>query len=100
MSAPGFSRMNYSVVFDQSQFILNSFRDLRNAGLWGGTFAIIILYFFLRRALATCIVAVAIPISIMVAVMVMYFFGMTLNVISMVGLMLGVGMPGQLHCGL
>lgn len=92
LAEPGFSRLKVSVVFDQSRFILNSFRDLRNAGLWGGFFAVAVLFFFLRRVLATSLVAVAIPISIMVAVTVMFFSGMTLNVISMVGLMLGVGM--------
>ena len=92
LSEPAFSRMGYSVIFDQSTFILSSFQNLRSAGLWGGLFAVFVLYFFLRRILATCLVAVAIPISIMVAVMIMYFFSMTLNVISMVGLMLGVGM--------
>jgi HAE1 family hydrophobic/amphiphilic exporter-1 len=92
LKQPAYERLGGSVVFDQSQFIRSSFRDLRNAGLWGGFFAICVLFFFLRRLYATAIVAVAIPISIMVAVTVMFFGGMTLNVISMVGLMLGVGM--------
>lgn len=92
LAQPAFARLGGSVVFDQSRFIRSSFRDLRNAGLWGGFFAVCVLYFFLRRVFATSIVAVAIPISIMVAVMVMFFCGTTLNVISMVGLMLGVGM--------
>jgi hydrophobic/amphiphilic exporter-1 (mainly G- bacteria), HAE1 family len=92
LAEPSYSRLGCSVVFDQSRFIMNSFRDLRSAGLWGGFFAVCVLYFFLRRVLATCVVAVAIPISIMVAVMAMFFGLMTLNVISMVGLMLGVGM--------
>jgi HAE1 family hydrophobic/amphiphilic exporter-1 len=92
LAQPAYARLGGTVVFDQSQFIRNSFRDLRNAGLWGGFFAICVLYFFLRRIFATALVGVAIPISIMVAVTVMFFSGMTLNVISMVGLMLGVGM--------
>ena len=92
LAQPAYARLGGTVVFDQSRFIRNSFRDLRNAGLWGGFFAICVLYFFLRRVFATSIVGVAIPISIMVAVTVMFFSGMTLNVISMVGLMLGVGM--------
>jgi HAE1 family hydrophobic/amphiphilic exporter-1 len=92
LALPAYARLDGSIVFDQSRFIRNSFRDLRNAGLWGGFFAIFVLYFFLRRVFATAIVAVAIPISLMVAVTVMFFCGTTLNVISMVGLMLGVGM--------
>ncbi len=89
---PAFSWLRYNVIFDQSRFILDSFSDLRDAGLWGGFFAVCVLYFFLRKATATALVAVSIPISIMVAVTVMFFGSMTLNVISMVGLMLGVGM--------
>jgi len=91
-AGPILSEIHYTVIFDQAEFIMNSFRDLRNAGLWGGIFAVLVLYFFLRRALATMVVAVAIPISIVVAVIVMYFCNMTMNVVSMVGLMLGVGM--------
>ena len=92
LAEPAYARLRGSVIFDQSRFILDSFRDLRNAGLWGGFFAVGVLYFFLRRVPATAVVAVAIPVSMMAAVTVMFFSGMTLNVISMVGLMLAVGM--------
>jgi HAE1 family hydrophobic/amphiphilic exporter-1 len=88
----GYSGFRYSTIFDQSEYILNSFKDLRDSGMWGGLFAVCVLFFFLRRVLPTLVVTLAIPVSILVAVMIMYFLGMTLNVVSMVGLMLGVGM--------
>jgi HAE1 family hydrophobic/amphiphilic exporter-1 len=72
--------------------ILNSIRGLRNAGIFGGLLAISVLYFFLRRWRTTAIVAVAIPFSLLVTCGVMYLIGIDLNVLSMLGLMLGVGM--------
>ncbi|MEW6440484.1 MAG: efflux RND transporter permease subunit [bacterium] len=89
---PGYAGFRYTTIFDQSEYILSSFMDLRDAGMWGGFFAVCVLFFFLRRVLPTLVVTLSIPVSILVAVTVMYFFGMTLNVVSMVGLMLGVGM--------
>jgi HAE1 family hydrophobic/amphiphilic exporter-1 len=89
---PGYEGLRHTVIFDQSEYILNSFRDLRDSGVWGGFFAVCVLYFFLRRVLPTLVVTVAIPVSLLMAVTVMYFAGLTLNVVSMVGLMLGVGM--------
>jgi len=89
---PAYSGLRTTTIFDQSEYILNSFKDLRDSGVWGGFFAVCVLYFFLRRILPTLVVMLSIPVSILVAVMVMYFLGMTLNIVSMVGLMLGVGM--------
>ncbi|MCI8496691.1 MAG: MMPL family transporter, partial [Clostridiales bacterium] len=60
--------------------------------LLGGVLAILILLLFLRNARPTIIIAFSIPISLMFAVVLMYFSGVTLNVISLAGLALGVGM--------
>ena len=65
---------------------------LRNAGLFGGLLAVIILYLFLRRLRTTLIVAAAIPFSLLVTCGAMYFLGTHMNVLTMLGLMLGVGM--------
>jgi hydrophobic/amphiphilic exporter-1 (mainly G- bacteria), HAE1 family len=77
---------------DQAEQITNGIRGLRTAGVVGGLFAIIVLYFFLRRFTATLIVSLSIPFSILAATGVLYFMGKNLNVLSMMGLMLGVGM--------
>lgn len=72
--------------------IVQSLRDLLESGLIGGFFAMIVLLFFLRHLKTTLVVALAVPISLMVAVGAMYFIGYSLNVLTMMGLMLAVGM--------
>jgi len=55
-------------------------------------FAILILYYFLRRFRITLIMTVAIPVSVLIALTVTYFIGWTLNTVTMMGLMISVGM--------
>ena len=77
---------------DQGEEILNSLGGLRNAGIFGGCLAVIVLFAFLKRFSTTAIVAVSIPFSILVTCGAMMLLGAELNVLSMLGLMLGVGM--------
>jgi HAE1 family hydrophobic/amphiphilic exporter-1 len=91
-SDPALEGINVLLFFDQSDEILNGIRGLRQAGLAGGIFAIIILYFFLRRLSTTLIVAVAIPFSVICTLAFLYFTNRTLNMLTMMGLMLGIGM--------
>ncbi len=77
---------------NQAEQITGALNGLTRAGVFGGLLAIIVLYFFLRRLGSTIIVSLSIPFSIIAACGVMYFLGKTLNVLSMMGLMLGVGM--------
>jgi len=77
---------------DQAKAITDAVDGLRNAGLVGGLLAVIVLYFFLRRLDSTVIVSLSIPFSVVAACGVMFFMGKTLNVLSMMGLMLGIGM--------
>jgi HAE1 family hydrophobic/amphiphilic exporter-1 len=77
---------------DQAQAIRNSLSGLRNAGIYGGIFAIGVLHFFLRRFRTTLIVATAIPFSLLVTCGAMYALGSQFNVLTLLGLMLGVGM--------
>ena len=77
---------------NQAEGIVSSIRELLKAGAFGATLAIIVLYFFLRRLATTLIVAMAVPASLTVAMGVMYFTGISLNILSMLGLMLAVGM--------
>jgi len=72
--------------------IVSSITELLRSGLWGAFFAIMILYFFLRRISTTLIVALAIPFSLVITLAFMYFLGMSLNILTMMGLMLSVGM--------
>ncbi len=77
---------------NQADQITGALEGLTRAGLIGALFAVVVLYFFLRRFGSTFIVSLSIPFSIIAACGVMYFLGKTLNVLSMMGLMLGVGM--------
>ena len=77
---------------DQAEEITNGINGLTKAGAIGGFLAIFSLYFFLRRFDSTFIVSLSIPFSLVAACGIMYFMGKTLNILSMMGLMLAVGM--------
>jgi HAE1 family hydrophobic/amphiphilic exporter-1 len=77
---------------DQAREIRSGIEGLSTSGLIGGGLAILVLFFFLRRWDSTLIVSLSIPISLLATTAVMYFAGRNLNVLSMMGLMLGVGM--------
>jgi HAE1 family hydrophobic/amphiphilic exporter-1 len=78
--------------FNQADQITDSLRSLLQAGLLGSVLAVLMLYLFLRRISMTLVVSVAIPISIVGTCVFLYLTGRSLNVLSMMGLMLGVGM--------
>ncbi|HZI95058.1 MAG TPA: efflux RND transporter permease subunit [Patescibacteria group bacterium] len=77
---------------DQSRFIQASIREVISNAVIGGLFSIVILLFFLKDVLTTIIIGVSIPISIIATFFLMYQTGTTLNVMSLGGLALGVGM--------
>jgi HAE1 family hydrophobic/amphiphilic exporter-1 len=89
---PEMRGINVYAMNSSAEGITSSLSDLLQAGLLGAVFAIVVLFFFLRRWSATLIVALAVPISIVVTVAALYFLGLTLNILSMMGLMLAVGM--------
>ena len=72
--------------------IRRSLGGLRNAGLFGGLLSAAVLYLFLRRLRTTLIVVVAIPFSLLVTCGAMFLLGKNFNVLTLLGLMLGVGM--------
>ncbi|HKI84663.1 MAG TPA: efflux RND transporter permease subunit, partial [Candidatus Krumholzibacteria bacterium] len=80
------------VVADRSVFIESSIKELRNTALLGGLLAIFVLYLFLREFRSTAIIAVSIPISLLVTFAPMHLFGVSLNIMSLGGLALGIGM--------
>jgi HAE1 family hydrophobic/amphiphilic exporter-1 len=77
---------------DQGEEIVGGLRGLLMAGTIGALLAIFSLYFFLRRIDSTLIVSLSIPFSVLAACGVLFFAGKSLNVLSMMGLMLAVGM--------
>ena len=91
--APLFPKdVSYEVVFDQASFITQSVNNVLMAAIIGGVLAILILYIFLRDPRSTVIIAASIPISIMATFALMYQTGITLNIMSLGGVALGVGM--------
>jgi HAE1 family hydrophobic/amphiphilic exporter-1 len=84
--------MHLRVTYDQSAFIQQSIDSVRNASLWGGLLAILVLYGFLRNGSTTAIIALAIPISIIATFGLLYFAGLTLNQMTFGGLALGIGL--------
>ncbi len=84
--------ISYNILTDQSIFIENSINEVRNTAVLGGIFAIIILYLFLQNFSTTLIVAVSIPLSIIATFAPLSFFDVSLNIMSLGGLALGIGM--------
>ncbi|MGH7340349.1 MAG: efflux RND transporter permease subunit, partial [Candidatus Rokuibacteriota bacterium] len=89
---PRLSLIEMELFFDQGSVILESLGTLLNSGLVGGFFAVGVLFFFLRRVRMTLIITLSIPLSIVIGLAVMYFAGETLNIITLLGLMICVGM--------
>ncbi len=92
MKDPRMAGFKKEVLFNQGRYIEESIDNLKNAAIWGGFFALLVLYFFLRRLRMTLILNIAIPLSILVSLTILYFMGWTLNLITMMGLMISIGM--------
>ena len=82
----------FDVFFNQGKMVRGSLDNLRNTGVWGGVFAALVLLFFLRTIRMTALITLSIPLCIVIALMGLYILGWTLNSLTMMGLMLGVGM--------
>ena len=89
---PQLRGFDFEVFWDQGKHVTESVDNLRNTGLWGGLFAAIVLFLFLWALRMTLIITLAIPLSITISVTVIYFIGWSLNVITMMGLMLSLGL--------
>lgn len=80
------------LLSDQSRFIESALAEVREAGLGGAVLAVLVLYLFLRKLGTTLIIAVAIPVSVLVTFAPLHLSGTSLNVMSLGGLALGIGM--------
>jgi len=79
-------------IYDQSTFISSAVNDVRTAAILGGLIAILVLYGFLRDSRATTIVGIAIPVSVIGTFLLMYTNEISLNIMSLGGIALAVGM--------
>ncbi|WAS92180.1 efflux RND transporter permease subunit [Nannocystis punicea] len=80
------------ILTDRSKFIESSIDEVRGTALSGGILAVIILFLFLRDVKTTLIVAISIPISVLVTFAPLNIAGVSLNIMSLGGLALGIGM--------
>lgn len=84
--------LTVSVLMDQGIYIDMIVDSVLNNMIYGAVLAVIILLLFLKDIKPTLVIAVSIPISVIFAIVLMYFSGVTLNMISLSGLALGIGM--------
>ena len=80
------------VVFNQATFIQQAVDEVLNTAILGGILAVIILFLFLRNLKATAIIGLSIPLSVIATFFLMFGFDISLNIMSLGGLALGVGM--------
>jgi HAE1 family hydrophobic/amphiphilic exporter-1 len=88
---PRLEGWKFHTFFDQGLLIERSLRSLYKAAVEGGVLAVVVLAFFLREWRVTTLIASTIPSSLLLTVTVMYFAGGSLNLLSMLGLMIAVG---------
>lgn len=86
---PGY---HFQVISNQGTFIKNAIGEVKSSAVLGIVLAIIVLFVFLRRMGTTLIVSLSIPISIVATFNLMFFNGLTLNIMTLGGLALGAGM--------
>lgn len=79
-------------ILDQSNYIQKAIKNVASNAIQGSILAILVIFIFLRNYKSTLVIAVSIPISIITTIVIMYFSGITLNVMSLGGLAIGVGM--------
>lgn len=80
------------ILFNQGEVIEDSLANLVHGGVVGGVLAAIVLFIFLRRIRLTGIITLSIPLSMLMALTAMYFAGETLNILTLLALMIAVGM--------
>ncbi|WP_339900751.1 efflux RND transporter permease subunit [Paraglaciecola polaris] len=85
---------NYKIqlTYDQSVFIANAIDDVKSAGMIGGLLAMLVLYLFLRNIWPTLIISISIPVSIIATFNLMYGNGISLNIMSLGGIALAIGL--------
>jgi HAE1 family hydrophobic/amphiphilic exporter-1 len=89
---PELQGIDVIVLQNQSENIRSSLGELRNAGLIGAGFALIVLFLFLRDLPTTLIVGLAVPFSLLITLAAMHFLGLSLNILTMMGMLLAIGL--------
>ena len=84
--------LQLTIVTDQARYIRQSVSEVLRTALYGGLLAILVLFLFLRSWKTTLIISLAIPISVVATFFLMYVSGISLNIMSLGGLTLGIGL--------
>jgi len=84
--------LTFDVIYDQSEFIINAVDEVKSAAMVGGILAMIILYLFLGNFFNTFIISLAIPVSIIATFNLMFANNISLNIMSLGGIALAVGL--------
>ncbi|MDR0501975.1 MAG: efflux RND transporter permease subunit [Treponema sp.] len=79
-------------LYSTTDIVENSLNQVTSTAMWGAFLAIFTLFIFLRSLKPTLIIGISIPVSVIITMMLMYFMGLTLNLMTMAGLVLGIGM--------
>ena len=89
---PELQSLRFKKLFDQGEEIQSALKNLIDSGKYGALLAFIVLFFFLVKTRLTLVITASIPICLIVALTAMYFFGMTLNVFTLISLVICVGL--------
>ena len=84
--------LTFVPLMDQGDYIYLIVETILSSLLWGAVFSVVVLFLFLRDWRPTLITLISIPVSVIFAVVLMYFTGVTINMISLSGLAVSVGM--------
>jgi HAE1 family hydrophobic/amphiphilic exporter-1 len=84
--------LRVEIITDQARYIRQAVREVLETALYGGLLAILVLYLFLRSVKKTLIISVSIPVSVVATFFLMYVSDISLNIMSLGGLTLGVGL--------
>jgi len=84
--------MKYEIITNQSKFIKSTISEVKQTAVFGGILAVMVLLYFLKNFRSTLIIGAAIPISVIITFFLMYSSHISLNIISLGGLALGIGM--------
>lgn len=87
-----YPEVDFEVVMDSSLFIIQAINTVAKNAIFGSLLAVIILYIFLKNLRTTTIIGISIPISLIASFILLYFNGITLNIMTLGGLAMAVGM--------
>jgi multidrug efflux pump subunit AcrB len=87
-----YPHINFKVTRDQTKLLEYSISNLKQGLLWSSILAFLVMFFFLKDIRSPILIGITIPTTLVISLMLFYLFGISINIISLSGLILGVGM--------